>query len=217
MLTIQQEVKANLFLFLYHNYILYLFLINNWKQPFKVIKFVVLSIFLYAFTYFIICDPNPIFTFFSYYIFFPDFFKAVMIVFFHTYFLSIYSYDKTYNLIDSVELSFDKSKNNIKKNRNERPKFYFLSNFIKHSKRNKRTCFYTLLIIILLFFVNIVLFLNRIKLWIYFNNKEKALPIASSRNTYFYITAMISDMERIINNYINQMKKLFYSSKVKLK
>ena len=158
-------------------------------------------------TYFIICDPNPLFYLFSYYIFFPGFFKAMLIVFFHTYFLSIYSYDKTYYLIDTVELS-DKFKNNLKKNRNERPKFYFLSNLIKHSKRSKKTCFYALLIIILLYFVNIFLFLNRIKLWILFNNKEKTLPNASSRNTSFYITAMISDMENRIDNYIKQMKKL---------
>jgi hypothetical protein len=52
--------------------------------------------------------------------------------------------------------------------------------------------------------------LNRIKLWIYFNSKEKTLPNAYSNNTTFYITAMISDMESIINNYISQMKKLIH-------
>ena len=196
-----------LLLLIYHNYIFYLFLIHKPKNKFKIIIFILLSILLFGLTYFIICDPNPLFYLFSYYIFFPGFFKAMLIVFFHTYFLSIYSYDKTYNLIDTVELS-DKIKNNIKKNGNERPKFYFLSNLIKHSKRSKKTCFYALLIIILLFFVNIFLFLNRIKLWILFNNKEKTLPIASSRNTSFYITAMITDMENIIDNYIKQMKKL---------
>ena len=189
---------------------------NKRKRKFKINIFILLSILLFALTYFIICDPNPLFYLFSYYLFFPNFFKAMLIVFFHTYFLSIYSYDKTYNLIDTVELS-DKIKNNIKINRNERPKFYFLSNFIKHSKKSKKTCFYTSLIIVLLFFANIFLFLNRIKLWIFFNNKEKTLPIASSRNTSFYMTAMISDMENIIDNYIKQMKKLFYSSKVEVK
>jgi hypothetical protein len=38
--------------------------------------------------------------------------------------------------------------------------------------------------------------------------------MASSRNTSFYITAIISNMEGIIDNYIEQMKKLFYSSKM---
>ena len=197
-----------LFLFLYHNYIFYLFLINNWKQKLKIFKFILLSIFLYLLTYFIICDPNPVFCFFSYYIFFPDFFKAILIVFFHTFFLSIYLYDKTYNLINSAELSFEKNKKNLLIKRIETPRFYFLSNFIKYSTRNKTTSFFVLLIIILIFFCNIVLFLNRIKLWIYFNNKEKTLPIASSRNTTFYIAAMISDMEIMISDYINQMKKL---------
>ena len=46
--------------------------------------------------------------------------------------------------------------------------------------------------------------MNRIKLWVYFNNKEKTLPIAPT----FYITAMIVDMESIINHFIIQMKQL---------
>ena len=85
-----------LLLLLYHNYIFYLFLINKRKNKFKIIIFILLSILLFGLTYFIICDPNPLFYLFSYYIFFPGFFKAMLIVFFHTYFLSIYSYDKTY-------------------------------------------------------------------------------------------------------------------------
>ncbi len=197
-----------LFLFLYHNYIIYLFLINKLKQKLRLIKFIILSIILYSLTYFIICDPNPIFCFISYYIYFSNFFKGILIIFFHSYFLSIYLYDKTYNLINSAELSFDKIKNDILKKKIEAPRFYFLSNFIKYSKRSKNRTFFVLLIIILLLFINIVLFLNRIKIWVYFNKKEKTLPIASSRNTTFYITAMISDMESIINNYIKQMKKL---------
>ena len=197
-----------LFLFLYHNYIFYLFLINKYKQPFKVFKFVILSIFLYAFTYFIICDPNPLFVFFFYYLFFPNFFKAILIILFHTYFLSIYSYDKSYNLINSADLSFDKIDFRLTNKRNGEPKFYFLSNYIKYSTKSKSKSIFVLLIIILIFFINLVLFLNRIKLWIYFNNKEKTLPMASSRNTSFYITAMISNMENIIDNYIEQMKKL---------
>ena len=40
------------------------------------------------------------------------------------------------------------------------------------------------------------------------NNKEKTLPIASSKNTTFYITSMRVNMEATINNYIEQMKIL---------
>ena len=68
-----------------------------------------------------------------------------------------------------------------------------------------------LIFIVVLFFgikFEIYLFLHRIKLWVYFNSKEKTLPIASSKNTTFYITAMIVNMEKIIHNYIEQMKKL---------
>ena len=199
------------FLFLYHNYIFYLILTNKNKQICKIFRYVLLSLLICFSTYFIICDPNPIFCFFSYYIFFPNFFKAILIIFVHTYFLSIYLNDETYNFINSSELSFVKFTKNYfikRKERKEAPRFYFLSNFLKYSTRSKKTFFFVLLIIILVFFVNMVLFLNRIKLWIYFNNKKITLPIASSRNTTFYITAMISNMESIIDNYIKQMKKL---------
>jgi hypothetical protein len=36
------------------------------------------------------------------------------------------------------------------------------------------------------------------------------LPISSSKNTTFYITAMIVNMEGIIINFIEEMKKLIY-------
>ena len=63
------------------------------------------------------------------------------------------------------------------------------------------------MIIASIFLCNVILFLNRIKLWVYFNNKEKTLPIASSKNTTFYITAIV-DMKSIINHFIIQMKQL---------
>ncbi len=87
-------------------------------------------------------------------------------------------------------------------------RFYFFSDLIKYSTKNKKTLFFVLLIIASIFLCNVILFLNRIKLWVYFNNKENTLPIASSKNTTFYITAMIVDMESIINYFIIQMKQL---------
>ena len=89
------------FLFLYHNYIFYLILTNKNKKICKIFRYVLLSLLIYFSTYFIICDPNPIFCFFSYYIFFPNFFKAILIIFVHTYFLSIYLNDETYYFINS--------------------------------------------------------------------------------------------------------------------
>ena len=67
-----------------------------------------------------------------------------------------------------------------------------------------------LLLLLLLFSINVFLFLNRVKLWIYFNSKEKTLPKSYSKNTTFYITAMVVNMEEIINNFIKQMKHLIF-------
>lgn len=52
------------------------------------------------------------------------------------------------------------------------------------------------------------LFINKVKLWMCFNDKERALPVSSSKNTTFYIASMVVNMESIIVNYIDQMKKL---------
>ena len=73
-----------LFLSIYHIFIFYLIIINETKK--KVIEFIVLSILLYILTYFIIYDPNPIFCFISYYIFFSNFYKSIIIIFIHTFF-----------------------------------------------------------------------------------------------------------------------------------
>ena len=45
-------------------------------------------------------------------------------------------------------------------------------------------------------------------MWVYFNDKKKTLPISYSQNITFYITAMIVNMDKIIENYIAQMKML---------
>ncbi|OUM56120.1 glycosyltransferase family 69 protein, partial [Piromyces sp. E2] len=48
----------------------------------------------------------------------------------------------------------------------------------------------------------------RIKFWIYFNKKEKFLPVGTEKNTTYYLTAMISDIEPIADDYISEMKKI---------
>ncbi len=199
-----------LFLSIYHIYIFYLIIIHQKKNNLKIIKFIFLSIILYFFTYFIIYDPNPLFCFFSYYIFYPNFFKSILIILIHTYFLSRYTYIKKFNLnayIEKIPLKNNYSFLSIEFHKSN-SRFYFLSSFFKYSTRNKTIFFVILLLIILIIILNIILFLNRIKLWVYFNNKENILPISSSKNTTFYITAMIINMESIIQNFIDQMKKL---------
>ena len=78
--------------------------------------------------------------------------------------------------------------------------FLFLSIFL---------CKYLYIGLILLFlFLKIIIFLNRIKIWVYFNKKEKTLPVATFRNTTFYITSNIANVQYLIENYINQLKNL---------
>ena len=195
-----------LFLSLYHIYIFYLLLKYQWKNIIIIIIFAFFSIILYRFTYFLICDTNPYFFHITYYIFYPNFLKAILIVFIHTFFLSLFYVKKNNNShfkeIPQKKWNFSRFIINRFSN------FYFLSNFVNYFIRHK---IIFLLFIILLYFgikLELFLFLHRIKLWVYFNNKEKTLPIASSKNMTFYITAMIVNMEKIIIHYIEQMKKL---------
>ena len=187
-------------------------ILNQGKQILKIIKFIILSLILYTFTYYIIYDPNPIFCFLFYYIFYPNFIKSILIILIHTYFLSRYfSHYKKFNFHSYLEkLPLKKNEFYIIPNELKKyyPSFYFLSDFITYSTRNKKRLFIVLLSICLIILLNVFLFLHRIKLWIYFNNKEIILPISSSKNTSFYITAMIVNIEDIIENYIDQMKKL---------
>jgi len=58
------------------------------------------------------------------------------------------------------------------------------------------------------YFIDVILFLNKTKLWVYFNNIQKTLPILASKNTTFYIASNVFNIENIIDIYIKQMKYL---------
>ena len=155
--------------------------------------------------------PKSSFFFITYYIFSPSLFKAILIVLIHTYFLYLYQ-EKEKFLKNSENSQIENSTFNHYfheiNNYISSEKYYFLSNFFEYFSKNKKLFIFFLLLLILLFAINVSLFLNRIKLWIFFNRKEKALPISSSKQTTFYITAMVVNMEKIINNFIEQMKYL---------
>ena len=194
-------------LFIYNIYIIYLVFKNYSKN---IIKIIFISLILYPLTYFFICDPNPIFSLLTYYIFFPNFVKAIFIVFIHTFFLSNFPIKIKNNLNEILETKPLKTGiiryfKNYKKSYH---KFYFLSYFINCFKKNKILFIIFLLSLILILPINVFLFLKRIKLWVYFNDKKKTLPLSYSNNTTFYITAMVVNMEKIIINYIEQMKQL---------
>ena len=200
------------FLTIYHIYIFIILKKENInKNNFKIKLFLFISIILYLFIYIIICDTNPFFYLLVYYIFFPNFFKGILIVFIHTFILSRFiNEDKNYITIKSSENLSLKEVNNIssKELTYKRKRFYFLCDYIYYITNNKKNFCIFLLVLILIIFIEIKLFFLRIKIWVYFNDKSHTLPISSSKNTIFYITAMIVNMEDIIKNYLIEMIKL---------
>ena len=173
----------------------------------EILWFLLISLFAYLFSYFMICDPNTFICMITYYIFFSDFFKAILIIIFHTYIFSKCSLKQNYDFINNNSNIFDKT---LRKNFFNKKQYYFLSDFIKYFRKSINRYILFLFLFFLFLLINIVIFVNRIKIWIYFNNKEKALPVSSSKNITFYITAMVVNMEGIIINFIEEMKKLIY-------
>jgi hypothetical protein len=193
-------------LIFHHLYICYFLLKIQAIQYFELKKFIFISLLLYIFTYFIIYDPNPFFYFIAFYSFYPDFIKAVLIILIHTYFISYYINSNKNNIINhSTEVI--SSKFDINKALKKHSENYFFSTFIKYLSKEKHfKSFYIGLI--LFFIIEIITFVNRIKLWVFLNEKEKTLPISASRNSTFYITSNVVNVENIIDNYIQQLKFL---------
>ena len=193
------------FISLYHLYICFSLFRNQRILYYDCKNFVFISLFLYLFTYFIIYDPNPFFCIISFYSFYPNFIKAVFIIFIHSYFLSYFINNNKSLLINfqnTEELSFKfRRKNKII------IEPYFLSFFLNLVVKKKYFKYFSIGLILFLF-IKIILFLNRIKIWVYFNKKENTLPIATFRNTTFYIASNVVNIQDIIENFIHQLKNL---------
>ena len=201
-----------IFLFLYHVIIFIFLLIENLSHNIIKIKlFLIVSILIYLFSYYIIFDTNPFLLLIFYYLFFPFFWKSIFIVFIHTYSLSLFlTKENNYKLISNnsdynENISF---KIHIPLFFSQINKYYYLSGFFNIIFKNKKRFFIFLFCFILIIFLEFKLFIHRIKYWVYFNDKSKTLPKMSSSNTTFYITAAIANVESIIQNYINEMIKL---------
>ncbi len=65
-------------------------------------------------------------------------------------------------------------------------RFYFFSDLIKYSTKNKKTLFFVLLIIASIFLCNVILFLNRIKLWVYFNKRKHSTNSFFKKYNFLY-------------------------------
>ena len=187
---------------IYHIYIIALLLKSKETQN-KIIKsFLYISLFLYLFTYFIIYDPNPFFCLLSFYIFHPNYIKAILIIFIHTYTISLFL---NKNLINIQTIKSQPS--NVESKILTRYKTYFISPFSELILKNQnyKTIIFSLIIIYL---IEIIIFVNRIKIWVYFNKKESTLPNASKGNIKFYITSNVVNIQNIIENYLTELKKL---------
>lgn len=191
----------------YHIYVLNLILKNKSIDKNEIKTFLITSFLLYLFSYFIICDPNPFLGFIFYHLFYPNFIRAILIIIIHTYFLSISIRPRRIKL-DNLNEDFP-FRLEFRKIRNDLIQSYFLSKIFRYL-REKNLVEISFLVFILLFCLDILLFKNRIALWVYFNKKEKTLPISSSKNRIFYIASNIVNMEKIIDNFIGEMKKLIY-------
>ena len=200
------------FIVLYNAYISIFVLIENFaNNKIKIKLFIIASILIYFFSYFIIFDANPFLIVIFYYRFFPYFWKAFFIVFIHSYILSKFLREENnYKLI----LNNSENNENISLKRrihnffNASNKYYYLSGFFNCVCKNKKRFFIFLICLILIILLDIKIFINRIKFWVFFNDKSKTLPKMSSSNTTFYITSTIANVESIIKDYIKEMIKL---------
>ena len=212
----------------------------NEKLRFSSIAKLLLS---YAISYFFICDPNPFYYMFTFYLPFQNFFKMAFLIAFisyrveklstrdmEKYLISFLNNSETIdesNLTDSAidineenkkqdndnnkgeddtddKIKLQNSEENNKEKSNKYKNKFFLSEFIFQFKRIKNIFLFILITSIIQF----SLFLYRVKFWINFNSKERALPIATAANTKFYIASCICNMGPKIEDYIDEMKKL---------
>ena len=192
-----------IFLTLYHIYISIVLIRKKAIKKFEFNNFIIPAFLVYFISYYLFCDPNPFSALIFYYIFYPNFIKGIIIILIHTYFLStFYSQKNAFVTKSNEEFPFmleSKLKYNF---------YYFLSPTIKYLKKKKKLCRIFLMSFCVLLFLNILLFENRIKIWVLFYQKNKTLPISYSSNRTFYITSNIVNVEDIIEMYIEELKNL---------
>ena len=190
-----------IFLAIYHFYIT-ISLIKYDCLPLSELKnFVLFLILLFCISYFIICDPNPFSCIFLYYIFYPNFIKAVVIIIFHTSIFNKYIHNIN---IPSIKSNI---KNHPTINFLLNQNIFFLSNIFNKFKtiKQKKLIIFLLITFIL---IDIFLFLNKSYLLVKFYTKDKILPNLTSKNTKYYIASNIFNMENIIELFIDQIKLL---------
>ena len=201
-----------------HNiyFLIYIIKSNINQDQYKIVFSVLISLFLYYFSYYYICDSNPNFYLVVYYLFYPNFFKAILIVFIHTFIVSKVFICCQYKFLESSincnDISFSKVTISIQKNEDNPPtrkkNYYFLSFYTNYFLNNKKNFIIFIVSLIIIIALEVFVFMNRIKFWVHRYNKNITLPIATAKNTTFFIAATVHNMEKIIDDYFIEMKKL---------
>ena len=192
---------------LYYLYKLYRYIRFETDKKINIIKSILIWIVHFLFSYFVICDPNPLYYLFTFYLPFDNFFRVIFICLFHSYMMA--KFDENRNCKENQLIGNSSQVNtvpvwNSEDTTNNKIDF-FLSDISYYLLKNK--CILGIFIAFLIL-IKITLFYYNNKFWIYFNLKENILPNSTSKNTKYYITACILNMEPIIEDYISEMKKL---------
>ena len=201
-------VLIYILLLLYYIYKLYRYIrFESNQNIYNITKSILLSVIHFLFSYLVIYDHNPFYYLFTFYLPFQYFFKSVFIIMFHSYTmakLTEIQNCKGDQLINSPDYVGNVQIWNSE-NFTEKSSEFFLSDIFNYLKNNKKRL---VQLIACLISIKIIIFYYESKLWIYFNKKENILPITTSKNTKYYITACVLNMENIIIDYINEIKKL---------
>ena len=196
-------------LVLYYIFKLYRYIrFESDKKANSIFKVIATFILHFLFSYFVIFDSNPIYYLFTFYLPFENFFRVIFIIMFHSFMLS--KFDENKNCKENQLIIYSSSnENNVQiwnstDFSNKKPSF-FLSDILFYLSNNRIRLG---LLITSLIIIKIIIFYYNNKLWIFFNEKEKILPLSTAKKTKYYITACILNMEPIIEDYINEIKKV---------
>ena len=148
---------------IYHIYISIYYFSENFSNNKNRIKyFIITSLLLYVFSYFIIFDTNPFFFIVLYYLFFPYFWKLILIVFIHSFFLS--KFFKKKNEYKPIENNSDINENiSLKENINNSLKissnnssqnYFFLFGIFNIILKSKKRFFIFLISLIYKYIIN---------------------------------------------------------------
>ena len=196
-------------LVLYYIFKLYRYIrFESDKKANSIFKAIATFILHFLFSYFVIFDSNPIYYLFTFYLPFENFFRVIFIIMFHSFMLS--KFDENKNCKENQLIIYSSSnENNVQiwnstDFSNKKPSFFLSDIFFYLSNNRIRLG----LLITSLIIIKIIIFYYNNKLWIFFNEKEKILPLSTAKKTKYYITACILNMEPIIEDYINEIKKV---------